>query len=150
MLLLVPNARQFKTYPVCPKSAKAVFGAKAGRPRLTEAEKQMTPEERRRRRAKRKKERGEEKAAKKKHKIAARSKGGGDRPYTCTHSGCGRAFARQSNLATHMRTHTGDRPYTCTHSGCCKAFTRQSNLERHMRTHSGDRCPQGRLAQKAA
>ena len=39
LLLLVPNARQFKTYPVCPKSAKAVFGAKAGRPRLPEAEK---------------------------------------------------------------------------------------------------------------
>ena len=34
-----------------------------------------------------------------------------------------------------MRTHTGEKPYTCSYSGCDKRFTQSSNLTAHEKTH---------------
>ncbi|KAJ3411709.1 hypothetical protein HDV05_001819 [Chytridiales sp. JEL 0842] len=56
--------------------------------------------------------------------------------YPCPH--CPRTFTRQSNLKTHIPTHSPSRPrpFVCNHaSGCTRGFVRIYELERHMRTH---------------
>lgn len=56
----------------------------------------------------------------------------------CTFEGCGWAFACQSDLIRHTKTHTGERPYACVFSDCDKNFSRQEHLTRHMKTHIGE------------
>ncbi|KAH8697995.1 hypothetical protein BGW36DRAFT_320562 [Talaromyces proteolyticus] len=51
---------------------------------------------------------------------------------------CRKAFSRPSGLRIHSYSHTGEKPFRCTHVGCGKAFNVRSNMKRHERGfHSG-------------
>ena len=53
------------------------------------------------------------------------------KPYKCDH--CDLAFAQQSTLNNHVRTHTGEKPYKC--AICGKRSTQQSSHLSHVRAH---------------
>lgn len=55
---------------------------------------------------------------------------------------CHKAFSRPSSLRIHSHSHTGEKPFRCTHAGCGKAFSVRSNMKRHERgCHSGRPAP---------
>jgi uncharacterized Zn-finger protein len=49
---------------------------------------------------------------------------------------CFKQFALAQYLKEHTYTHTGQRPYACTHSGCGKTFRQAGKLSLHKKTHS--------------
>jgi uncharacterized Zn-finger protein len=51
-----------------------------------------------------------------------------DKPYT--YDICGKGLSHNSNLQTHIRTHTGDKSYKC--DICGKGSSHNSNLQNHI------------------
>jgi KRAB domain-containing zinc finger protein len=60
--------------------------------------------------------------------------GHGDKPYKCDI--CGKGFSVNSNLHTHIRTHTGGKHYKS--DKCGKGFSQIGSLQAHIRIHTGD------------
>ncbi|KAF2404351.1 hypothetical protein EJ06DRAFT_198547 [Trichodelitschia bisporula] len=46
---------------------------------------------------------------------------------------CKKAFSRPSSLRIHNHSHTGEKPFACSHKGCGKRFSVRSNAKRHER-----------------
>lgn len=46
---------------------------------------------------------------------------------------CNKSFSRPSGLQIHSTSHTGEKPFQCTHAGCGKYFSVRSNRRRHER-----------------
>ncbi|GAA5926436.1 uncharacterized protein JCM15063_000276 [Sporobolomyces koalae] len=52
-----------------------------------------------------------------------------EKKFTCPHPACGRAFARQFNLNSHIKSHQGIREFKCPE--CNKLFSRKHDCTRH-------------------
>ena len=62
----------------------------------------------------------------------------GERPFACSHEGCGRAFHSSGDLKSHERTHSGAREHIC--GTCGKALSSRNALKVHERAlHTLDR-----------
>ncbi|XP_020517881.1 uncharacterized zinc finger protein At4g06634 isoform X3 [Amborella trichopoda] len=59
----------------------------------------------------------------------------GDRPYTCPHEGCGKAFSLDFNLRAHMRTHSQENYHICPYGDCGKRYAHEYKLKAHIKSH---------------
>ncbi|KAL0949251.1 hypothetical protein HGRIS_009329 [Hohenbuehelia grisea] len=60
-----------------------------------------------------------------------------NKPFPCPFEGCGKAFARKSDMKRHTNKHLGLKPFVCPQ--CGKKFPQKGNLTTHIRTHTGEK-----------
>ncbi|KAM0790514.1 hypothetical protein ACM66B_003386 [Microbotryomycetes sp. NB124-2] len=65
----------------------------------------------------------------KKQKQSGAGKAPAEKKFVCPHASCGRAFARNFNLQSHIKSHMGVRDYACPE--CNKKFSRKHDCTRH-------------------
>lgn len=46
----------------------------------------------------------------------------GEKPYPCTHDGCGKSFIEKCALVRHMATHLDHKDFACPEEGCGRSF----------------------------
>lgn len=56
--------------------------------------------------------------------------------YTCTTSGCGKAFPSRSRLRRHVLVHSRVKSFSCLYDGCNRCFSRRDNMLQHYRIHT--------------
>ncbi len=61
----------------------------------------------------------------------------GEKPFIC--DACSEAFAKESVLKRHKRTHDIVKPHKCNILGCNKSFTQKWNLQRHLMDHGSEK-----------
>lgn len=69
------------------------------------------------------------KAKKAKSASAEEAAGGAGKRFYCPQRDCGRAFARNFNMQSHLKSHLGIREFDCPH--CSKKFSRRHDRARH-------------------
>ncbi|KAJ3366950.1 Strongly-conserved Zn-finger binding protein (TFIIIA) [Allomyces javanicus] len=60
-----------------------------------------------------------------------------DRPFKCTHPGCGKSFRLKHVWKDHERRHNVPKPFACTEPDCTEAFAKHTQLRKHMTVHTG-------------
>ena len=62
----------------------------------------------------------------------------GEKPYTCPHPGCTKAFKNSGDKSKHLQTHKSKHPYSCKYPNCGKMYTDPSTLRKHIRAKHPD------------
>ncbi|KAH9971433.1 hypothetical protein BGW80DRAFT_1322403 [Lactifluus volemus] len=66
----------------------------------------------------------------------------GEKPFKCTHEGCGAAFLKHHKLRAHLageHAPPGTKPYQCDHGDCTKSFSTNQKLRAHLKVHEEKR-----------
>lgn len=61
---------------------------------------------------------------------------------------CGKIFAYNGYLKTHLRIHSGDKPFKCPYDYCSSEFTQAGNLQLHIKIHIGEKVYQCEICSK--
>ncbi|KAI0296094.1 hypothetical protein B0F90DRAFT_1747231 [Multifurca ochricompacta] len=66
----------------------------------------------------------------------------GEKPFKCSHEGCGAAFLKHHKLRVHMASEhalPGTKPHQCDHGDCTKSFSTKQKLRAHLKVHEEKR-----------